>query len=79
VARNIATNTTVTRDELLQFVRTRHHAIVITYPDRAKTRNARRDPTHVSVLFLSDERGGRVRSHRRRPGNSLAAAGERCL
>jgi PPOX class probable F420-dependent enzyme len=84
VPRKIATNTSVSRDELLDFVRTRHQAIVITtrkdgrpqaspvtcgvddqgriviatYPDRAKTRNARRDPAHVSVLFLSDDFGG---------------------
>jgi len=83
VARNIATNTAVSKDELLDFIRTRHHAIVITtradsrpqaspvtcgvdeqgrivvatYPERAKTRNARRDPA-VSVLFLSDDFGG---------------------
>jgi PPOX class probable F420-dependent enzyme len=83
VPRNIATNTVVSRDELLEFIRTRHHAIVITvrgdgrpqaspvtcgvddegriviatYPERAKTRNARRDP-RVSVLFLSDDFGG---------------------
>jgi PPOX class probable F420-dependent enzyme len=83
MARNIATNTTVSRDELLDFIRPRHHAIVITtradsrpqaspvtcgvdsqgriviatYPERAKTRNARRDPA-VSVLFLSDDFGG---------------------
>ncbi len=82
--RTIATNTAVSRDELLDFARTRHHAIVITtrqdgrpqaspvtcgvdgegriviatYPERAKTRNARRDPEHVSVLFLSDDFGG---------------------
>ena len=82
--RTIATNTAVTIDELLDFVRPRHHAIVITtrqdgrpqaspvtcgvddegriviatYPERAKTRNARRDPGHVSVLFLSDDFGG---------------------
>ena len=81
--RNIATNTVVSRDELLEFIRPRHHAIVITvrgdgrpqaspvtcgvddegriviatYPERAKTRNARRDP-RVSVLFLSDDFGG---------------------
>ena len=36
-----------------------HGRIVIaTYPERAKTRNARRDPEHVSVLFLSDDFGG---------------------
>jgi PPOX class probable F420-dependent enzyme len=83
VARTIATNTAVSRDELLDFIRTRHHAIVITtrrdgrpqaspvtcgvdeagriviatYPERAKTANARRDP-QVSVLFLSDDFGG---------------------
>jgi PPOX class probable F420-dependent enzyme len=83
VARKIATNTVVSRDELLDFIRARHHAIVITvrggggpqaspvtcgvddegriviatYPERAKTRNARRDP-RVSVLFLSDDFGG---------------------
>jgi len=83
VARTIATNTAVSRDELLEFIRTRHHAIVITtradsrpqaspvtcgvdgqgrivvatYPERAKVRNARRDPA-VSVLFLSDDFGG---------------------
>ena len=82
--RTIATNTAVTVGELLDFVRPRHHAIVITtrqdgrpqaspvtcgvddegriviatYPERAKTRNARRDPEHVSVLFLSDDFGG---------------------
>ena len=79
----IAVNTAVTRDELLDFIRPRHHAIVITaradgrpqaspvtcgvdeagriviatYPERAKTVNARRDP-RVSVLFLSDDFGG---------------------
>ena len=84
MARSIATNTTVSKDELLEFIRPRHHAIVITtragggpqaspvtcgvdeqgriviatYPERAKTRNARRDPTRVSVLFLSDDFGG---------------------
>jgi PPOX class probable F420-dependent enzyme len=83
VARKIATNTVVSRDELLDFIRTRHNAIVMTtradgrpqaspatcgidgqgrivvatYPERAKTRNARRDP-RVSVLFLSDDFGG---------------------
>jgi len=83
VPRNIATSTVVSRGELLEFIRTRHHAIVITvrgdgrpqaspvtcgvddegriviatYPERAKTRNARRDP-RVSVLFLSDDFGG---------------------
>jgi PPOX class probable F420-dependent enzyme len=78
------TNTVVTRDELIDFIKTRHQAIVITtrpdgrpqaspvscgvedagriviatYPERAKTKNARRDPDHVSVLFLSDDFGG---------------------
>ncbi|HZR12426.1 MAG TPA: PPOX class F420-dependent oxidoreductase [Acidimicrobiia bacterium] len=80
---NIATNTTVTREELLDFVRPRHHAVLITtradgtpqaspvtcgvdtagcivvstYPERAKTRNARRD-ARVSVVVLSDDFGG---------------------
>jgi PPOX class probable F420-dependent enzyme len=79
----IATNTTVTQDELVNFIRPRHKAIVITtradggpqaspvscgvdgsgrivvatYPERAKTRNARRQPD-VSVLVLSDDFGG---------------------
>jgi PPOX class probable F420-dependent enzyme len=78
----IAVNTAVTRDELLDFISSRHHAIVITtradgtpqaspvtcgvddgkivvatYPERAKTRNARRNP-QVSVLVLSDDFGG---------------------
>jgi PPOX class probable F420-dependent enzyme len=83
VARKIATNTVVNRHELLEFIRPRHEAILITtradgrpqaspvtcgvdeegrvvvatYPERAKTRNARRHP-HASVLFLSDEFGG---------------------
>jgi len=83
VAKTIATNTKVSRDELLEFIRPRHHAIVMTtrkdgrpqaspvtcgvdgegriviatYPERAKTANARRDP-QVSVMFLSDDFGG---------------------
>ena len=83
MARKIATNTPVSRDELIEFISTRHHAIVMTsrgdgrpqaspvtcgvddqgrivvatYPERAKTRNARRSP-NVSVLFLSDDFGG---------------------
>jgi PPOX class probable F420-dependent enzyme len=83
VSRQIATNTKVSRDELLDFIRPRHQAIVITtradgrpqaspvtcgvdtegrmvvstYPERAKARNARRNP-QVSVLFLSDDFGG---------------------
>jgi PPOX class probable F420-dependent enzyme len=84
MARTIATNTVVSREELTEFIKPRHHAIVITaradgrpqaspvtcgvddqgriviatYPERAKTRNARRDPDQVSVLFLSDDFGG---------------------
>jgi PPOX class probable F420-dependent enzyme len=84
VARKIATNTVVTPEELLDFIRPRHKGIVITtrkdggpqaspvtmgvdgagriviatYPERAKARNARRDPGHVSVLVLSDDFGG---------------------
>jgi PPOX class probable F420-dependent enzyme len=83
VSPHIATNTVVTREELLDFVRPRHCAIIITarsdgrpqaspvtcgvdnagrivvatYPSRAKTRNARRDP-RVSVVVLSDDFGG---------------------
>ncbi|HEY3505927.1 MAG TPA: PPOX class F420-dependent oxidoreductase [Actinocatenispora sp.] len=71
------------RDELLAFVRPRHHAVLITtrrdgrpqvspvtcgvdpagrvvvstYPERAKARNARRDP-RVTVCVLSDEFNG---------------------
>jgi PPOX class probable F420-dependent enzyme len=84
VPRKIATNTVVSSGELIEFIKTRHHAIVITarkdggpqaspvtcgvdeqgriviatYPGRAKTRNARRDPGRVSVLFLSDDFNG---------------------
>jgi PPOX class probable F420-dependent enzyme len=84
VARKIATNTAVSALELTEFIKSRHHAVVITtradggpqaspvtcgvddagriviatYPERAKTRNARRDPEHVSVLFLSDDFNG---------------------
>ncbi|GAA3867929.1 PPOX class F420-dependent oxidoreductase [Streptomyces sedi] len=80
---SIATNTRVDLDSLLDFVRARHRAILLTrradgspqgspltcgvddsgrvvmstYPERAKTRNARRDP-EVSVLVLSDEWDG---------------------
>ncbi len=83
VSRKIATNTTVSRDELLDFIRPRHNAVLLTtrangtpqaspvtcgvdqagrvviatYPSRAKTRNARRNP-RASVLFLSDDFGG---------------------
>ncbi|MEU1872216.1 PPOX class probable F420-dependent enzyme [Streptomyces ambofaciens] len=83
MAPNIATNTRVSLAELLDFVRPRHRAILLTrrsdgspqgspltcgvddagrivvstYPERAKTRNARRDP-RVSLLVLSDEWNG---------------------
>lgn len=83
MARKIATSTAVNAGELLDFIKIRHHAIVMTtradgrpqaspvtcgvdeagriviatYPERAKTVNARRDP-RVSVLFLSDDFGG---------------------
>ncbi|MEU6039593.1 PPOX class F420-dependent oxidoreductase [Actinomadura sp. NPDC047616] len=79
----IATNTTVDLDELLDFVRPRHRAILLTsrgeggvqgspvtcgvddsgrivvstYPERAKTRNARRNPK-VSLIVLSDDWNG---------------------
>ena len=83
MARTIATNTEVDLDGLPDFVRPRHHMVVITtrsdgrpqaspvtggvdthgrivistYPERAKTANARRDPA-VSVVVLSDDFGG---------------------
>ena len=83
MAPSIATNTSVSRAELLEFVRPRHRAILVTmradgspqgspltcgvdgegrivvatYPERAKTRNARRDP-RVSVIVLSDDWNG---------------------
>lgn len=83
MAPNIATNTRVSLDELLDFVRPRHHALLITarsdgspqaspltcgvddsgrivvstYPERAKTRNAKRNP-RVSILVLSDDWNG---------------------
>jgi PPOX class probable F420-dependent enzyme len=83
MAAYIATNTAVGLDQLLEFVRPRHRAILLTvradglpqgspltcgvddsgrlvvstYPERAKTRNARRDP-RVSVIVLSDEWNG---------------------
>ncbi|MBX6382679.1 MAG: PPOX class F420-dependent oxidoreductase [Microbispora sp.] len=79
----IATTETVSHEQLLDFVRDRHRAILITtkrdggpqaspvtcgvdaegrivvstYPERAKTRNARRDP-RVSVVVLSDDFDG---------------------
>ncbi|GIH62384.1 PPOX class F420-dependent oxidoreductase [Microbispora siamensis] len=79
----IATAEKVSREQLLEFVRDRHRAILITtrrdggpqaspvtcgvdaegrivvstYPERAKTRNARRDP-RASVVVLSDDFDG---------------------
>lgn len=83
MARTIASNTQVSLDGLLDFVRPRHKMVLITeradgspqaspvtggvddsgrivissYPERAKTRNARSRPS-VSVLVLSDEFDG---------------------
>ena len=83
MAPNIATNTRVSLAELLDFVRPRHRALLITrrteggpqaspltcgvddagrivvstYPERAKTRNAKRD-SRVSLLVLSDDWNG---------------------
>jgi len=83
MAPNIATNTRVSLEELLDFVRPRHRAVLLTrradgspqaspltcgvddsgrivmstYPERAKTRNAKRDE-RVSVLVISDEWNG---------------------
>jgi len=80
---SIATATEVERDALVDFLRPRHHAILLTtrrdgrpqaspvscgvdadgrivvstYPARAKTRNAERDP-RVSVVVLSDDWNG---------------------
>lgn len=82
MARSIATNTEVDLDGLLEFVRPRHHMILLTersdgrpqgspvtggvddsgrivistYPERAKTANARRRP-RATVLVLSDDFG----------------------
>ena len=102
MAANIATNTSVSLDELLDFVRPRHRAILLTrradggpqgspltcgvddagrivvstYPERAKTRNAKRDE-RVALIVLSDEWNGpwvqvdgtaEVRSEERRVG-----------
>ncbi|WP_110240095.1 PPOX class F420-dependent oxidoreductase [Nocardioides gilvus] len=83
MARNIATNTPVDRDGLVEFVKPRHRMLLITqrsdgspqaspvtggvdregrlviasYPERAKTRNARRHP-EVHVVVVSDEWDG---------------------
>ncbi|MBV2364421.1 PPOX class F420-dependent oxidoreductase [Streptomonospora nanhaiensis] len=80
---SIATTTRVSREELLEFVRPRHRAVLLTrraggepqmspvtcgvddsgrivvstYPERAKARNAARDP-RVSAVVLSDEWNG---------------------
>ena len=82
MTRKLATNTTVDREALLEFLRPRHNGLVITtradgapqaspvtcgvdeqgrivvstYPQRAKARNARRDP-NVSIVVLSDDFG----------------------
>jgi PPOX class probable F420-dependent enzyme len=82
MTRKLATNTTVDRSALLEFLKTRHNGLVITtradgvpqaspvtcgvdeqgrivvstYPQRAKARNARRNP-NVSVVVLSDAFG----------------------
>ena len=79
----VATTETVSRDELLEFVRPRHKGIYVatrsdgrpqlspvslgvdpagrivvsTYPQRAKTRNTRREP-EVSICVLSDDFDG---------------------
>jgi PPOX class probable F420-dependent enzyme len=79
----IATNTAVALEELLEFTRPRHRAILLTaradgrvqgspvtcgvddsgrivvstYPERAKTRNAKREP-RVSLVVLSDDWDG---------------------
>ncbi len=81
--RTAATTTSVDRAGLMDFVRPRHHMLLITrrrdggpqaspvtggvdaagrivvstYPERAKARNARRDP-RASVVVLSDDFGG---------------------
>ena len=73
--RRIATNTAVELEELLDFVRPRHHLVLLTrrrdgspqlspvaggvddagriviatYPERAKARNARREPTNIRL------------------------------
>ncbi|WP_243795444.1 PPOX class F420-dependent oxidoreductase [Saccharopolyspora gloriosae] len=83
MAPTIATNKRVERSELLEFLRPRHHALLVTergsgrpqispvtcgvdsegrivistYPERAKTSNARR-AEQVSVCVLSDEFNG---------------------
>jgi len=82
MTRRVATNTTVEREALLEFLRPRHNGLLITtradgapqaspvtcgvdtdgrivvstYPQRAKAKNARRDP-NVSIVVLSDSFG----------------------
>ncbi|MFC4588764.1 PPOX class F420-dependent oxidoreductase [Sphaerisporangium corydalis] len=79
----IATADPVTREQLIDFIRDRHRALLLTtrrdggpqaspvscgvdeqgrivvstYPERAKTKNARRDPK-VSIVILSDDFDG---------------------
>ena len=83
MTRRIATNTAVDREALLDFLRPRHHGLLITtradggpqaspvscgvdqegrivvstYPQRAKAKNARRDPG-VSIVVLSEDFDG---------------------
>ncbi|GAB3913992.1 PPOX class F420-dependent oxidoreductase [Kibdelosporangium lantanae] len=83
MGRRIATKTQVDREELIEFLRPRHHTILVTrrsdgspqlspvscgvdaegrvvistYPQRAKVRNARRNP-EVSLCVLSDDWDG---------------------
>jgi PPOX class probable F420-dependent enzyme len=83
MAPKVATNTTVERAQLLEFLSTRHHGllattradgrpqlspvacgvdgegriVIATYPQRAKTRNARRD-SRVSICVLSEDWDG---------------------
>ena len=86
MARTIATNTTVDRTGLLEFIRPRHRVLLLTtrsdgspqaspvsagvdgggrvvvstYPDRAKTANARRNPAASAVVLSDDWNGGWV-------------------
>jgi PPOX class probable F420-dependent enzyme len=81
--RTIATNTTVDRASLLEFIRPRHRVILLTtrrdgapqaspvtagvdregrlvvstYPERAKARNARRNPAAAAVVLSDDWNG----------------------
>ena len=83
MTRRIATNTSVDREAMLEFVGSRHRGLLITtrsdgrpqaspvscgadasgrivvstYPQRAKARNARRDP-RVSIVILSEDFDG---------------------